>query len=228
MEYLSFDAPRQALRVGRGQKMTNSLRSGGFGWVAVLAAAGCGAMLARTPDEFPLRAGTKWVYRGTVTTDDGKRDVTFTIEVEKAAMKDGALAAQMKGDLADLALWEPSKKPSIRFVTRRGGRYFRAARAEDPGELFLILPLTEGQRICPEGEGQYSKLCWAVEEIASARVEAKGAPAEERTRYRLAQRDKTGARVLDFVPGVGITAYQYHHNGTVSDVDVKLAEVVLK
>jgi hypothetical protein len=42
--------------------------------------------------------------------------------------------------------------------------------------------------------------------------------------YSLAYRTLPDDTKIDFVPGVGIVTYEYHHHGTVADTEVKLVE----
>jgi len=63
---------------------------------------------------------------------------------------------------------------------------------------------------------------WYVKEMTpSAKWQVGGKPGEEYHLMFYTNPDRTD---VWFVPGVGITRYAYHHNGTVMDVDVTLKE----
>jgi hypothetical protein len=172
-------------------------------WLLAGLAAGCGvtALLKGPEQELPLRRGTKWAYRGTTATGD----VSLTVVVEDTQLVDGELSARLK------TTWT-GEAPGVKFVRRAGGRYWLGDSAEVGGEPFLMLPMVEGQRFCPEPDA-----CWEVAEIATATVAVKGAPAAERNRYRLVQ----GSRYVELVTGIGVVAFG------APGVEVSLTEVVI-
>lgn len=196
-------------------------------FAALVLLGACTAAQAKPVEGLPLRPGTRWVYRGTVTSGE-KRELTYTVEVRDGASRGDAFVAHVLGDLSgDLPFWDGTRKPSERVVTLRRGHYFSraAAEADEAGELFLEWPLAVGEQICPAPDEPM--LCWRVE--ASGKVSlagVKGAPPGEQVSYTLTQRDNTGVQTLELVPGVGFTAYTYHHRGSMNDVDVRLVEFV--
>jgi hypothetical protein len=192
------------------------------GWVCglvILAGAGCRFLPRPAPDEFPLRTGTSWRYRGEVITAEGRRDVELVVSVESSRAEDGVLLARLAGDLLDDATWDVGALPGPVTITRRGGRYERAA------VPFLMLPLVEGQEICP-AERKPASACWIVESITTENLGLEGAPAELRNRYRLVRTDARASRFFELVAGIGITAYGVKAGGR--QVKVTLEAVDLR
>jgi hypothetical protein len=70
-----------------------------------------------------------------------------------------------------------------------------------------------------------NRYCWLV---ASAKKEAlagvRGLDQGTRDQYVLEYRTNPDDSSFTFVPGIGITAYDYHHHGTVADTELKLVE----
>jgi hypothetical protein len=98
----------------------------------------------------------------------------------------------------------------------------------DESELVMKLPADIGSSWAgPEGraDGWYS---WRVEKIAKVQ-EAAGNIAQfslpaGTTEYSLAYRSCPGHELRDFVPGIGVTSFEYHHHGTLSEISDRLLE----
>jgi hypothetical protein len=71
--------------------------------------------------------------------------------------------------------------------------------------------------------------CWNVLEEKQVALNVKGIDTgHTMTEFTIMQYTGPDHSIFSFVPGVGITRYQYVHHGTVSEVDVQLVEFHLE
>ena len=95
-------------------------------------------------------------------------------------------------------------------------------------QLFLDLPLT-GEKVFGETD-QITRTdrsyCWFVDgEENSALDGVSGiSPTDRFRQYRLVYQTRPDHVIMHFVPGIGITHFEYVHHGTVSECDVRLVE----
>jgi hypothetical protein len=68
--------------------------------------------------------------------------------------------------------------------------------------------------------------CWEVGDgMLFDAKDVKGVDASrELWEYQIVNQTLPDVSIMYFVPGIGISHYMYRHNGTVSDVDVRLVE----
>ncbi|HKJ26737.1 MAG TPA: hypothetical protein VJ965_03785 [Anaerolineales bacterium] len=185
---------------------------------------------------YPLEAGNYWLYEGTVAYEQNDEEIEETIEwrvqVLEKVERHYVTGYRLRGSLYDLAFYTPGKLPSEYVILQTGGRYYNVDlnsfdRLKDENDLlvgllneydlFLELPLEEGKHFCEaeqltRDDGWY---CWLVGEPAYSEY----GPA-----FPLSYRTNPDFSQLTFVPGVGFTAFNYHHNGSVSDVNVQLMD----
>ncbi|MBO0351892.1 hypothetical protein J0895_22975 [Phormidium pseudopriestleyi FRX01] len=94
-------------------------------------------------------------------------------------------------------------------------------------ELLLDLPLIPGKAFGPSEQitrldGGYR---WNVETSEQVGLEVQGISSREsHTQYHLTFRTAPDIMNIYFVPGIGITRYQYQHNGAIAETDLKLIE----
>jgi hypothetical protein len=208
---------------------------------------------APAPAAFPLAKGAFWVYEGPVTwTPDGadkpqEKVMTWKMEITDVIERDWVQAAVVKGHPMDLAFYEEGRKPDdYLLVSVRGQQYYLVAGdavadalkklkdAEDPltdlvkdTDLILDLPLTPGKAFGETAQitRPDNMYVWVVGAEQKAQLsKVKGAPAAALTESELTFTTLSDNATVKFVPGVGITAYEWNHHGTVSTVDVKLIE----
>lgn len=94
-------------------------------------------------------------------------------------------------------------------------------------DLFLELPLHQGDRFCDAATmaRDDSMYCLFVDSATSVLLDqVKGAPPGRCTAFTLNYRSHPDDFEFDFVPGLGMTSYSYHHHGTVADTELKLVE----
>lgn len=198
------------------------------------------------PPAFPLTVGTYWDYQGSVRWTEGtevkEKSMIWRMEVLDKVERGPIVGYAMHGHPSDLAWYEEDRQPSEYAIIQVGenNRYYRTElsaldRMRDENDnlsdlvhdssLFLDLPLVPNKRFCNEAniarvDGWY---CWIVQsgEPALFPDYAQGVPELE---YTLRFQTLPDHTIVKFVPGIGISGYQYVHHGTVSEVNVWLVE----
>jgi hypothetical protein len=205
------------------------------------------------PAAFPLTKGAYWVYEGPVTwTPDGadkalEKTLTWKMEITDVIQREAIQAAVVKGHPMDLAFYEEGRQPGdYLLVSVRGQQYYlvtgdavadalkKLKDAEDPltdlvkdTDLILDLPLTPGKAFGETAQitRPDNMYVWVVGSETKAQLaKVKGAPTTALTESELKFTTVSDNATVKFVPGVGISAYEFNHNGTVSTVNVKLIE----
>jgi hypothetical protein len=180
-----------------------------------LALAGCAPATAREPappgsdaevprasrrapvdDPLGLVAGATWTYRGTWTRwdDDAGRElttpVTWTTTILGEEARGGAVVWRIRG-------W-PGDAP------RRPGREVALAIEDGTvrvgGAAWLSLPVRDGDQTCDREVGY----CWSVEAAG--------------TGHDVILRTRPDVTLYHLEPGLGVTRFEYHHNGTTDDL----------
>jgi hypothetical protein len=192
---------------------------------------------------------TTWTYKGTVKWTEAvnkvkKSEITWKMEVEKT-LKNGLFeVAVMKGHPSDLCWYEPGKKPSRYLIVWRDNRFYEIRINDDLDKLigdeaylstkvnfntlFLVAPLKKDMEFGNDPGIQRDDRMyeWVVENEQRNNLSQVGGISEKETltKYTLIYRTLPDHQIVDFVPSVGITRFIYVHHGTVSEVDVGLAE----
>jgi hypothetical protein len=212
------------------------------------------ALQAQGFEPFPLAPGAAWIYQGhvkwTVPGTNTIRESTLSWTMNVTATRDVGKArlARLRGHPIDLLLYEEGKPAGdyvlLNFESRRfyllqtqaadaawNAEHEAALREAVAGwanALFLDLPLEKDKRF---GHPEMLKrtdtfYAWLVQDVRASRVEGiRGVPdSAGREEYELILRTMPDHQVMTFVPGLGITRYQYAHHGTVSQVDLRLVE----
>jgi hypothetical protein len=206
----------------------------------------------KTDDSFPTSEGTYWIYRGIVRWSHENAEQVSETKVEwktqiRRSIRHGEYSATVVSGFPSDLNWSNGKpQPADSLLIRfRGDKFYLVSserveadlrRLENPqdsldgilddDDLFLQLPLTKGKKFCdPENmareDGGY---CWTVESASSLPLNFKGIPSGPHTSYKLRYFTNPDDIEFDFVPGVGIVSYGYHHHGTVADTELKLSE----
>lgn len=206
-----------------------------------------------TQASFPLAPGSYWFYRGTVRSEaknlpNGReRQVNWKMSVIRAVSRGGLLVVLVDGFPSDLDWSEGDAQPKRSILIRTSDRKFYlkgppdldvlSRKMDDPhfaiepfltdDDWFLQLPLVRGRKFCDEDtrkrdDGMY---CWVVGNRHPASLEdVKGAPAGKRVAYDISYRTNPDDTEIEFIEGVGIARYSYHHHGTIADTELRLAE----
>ncbi len=202
------------------------------------------------PPQFSFAKGAEWTFQGAVKWDlKGKvqqKNLTWKMQVvDKIERRDGIVGYVMRGHPLDLAFYEDGKKPSDYMYLAKGNRVYqvtlvsdepvnRVKNANDPltdlliDELLVLdLPLAPNKKFGPAQfvSGSNEMNVWVVTGSKAAALSGiKGVTATSGTEYALTLKTNPDHQTVYYVPGVGITHFTYAHNGTVSEVDVKLTE----
>jgi hypothetical protein len=207
---------------------------------------------ATTPvDYFPLGKGTTWTYdadieyTGSNTAQPAppsvhKKHLLYEIRVLEHVKGDGYEAALLDGYPSDLSWYEEGQTRSRSIVMRTGtNNYFRLTgdkvdelwkelqtghfgyHEELSGDaLILQAPLEVGMRFGDLSQTARSRYCWVVE--GTAPVKGIEGTSGVGTAYSLVFRTSPDHTLLDFLPGVGITRFEYGHHGTVANAVLTL------
>ena len=206
---------------------------------------------------FPLRAGTTWEYEGSLTRlepdkngENHPRRVeirvkTAVIETASMAQYYGALvrnAPMAGGETAanqSVGLYVLSGKKQVYYLEgnearmafetiRKDGDVHSYLHSLDP---ILDFPLTPGKAFgADDNELRKDKCyCWVVARRSAWRKGVDGWPIPGRAGegYTLTYTMGTGDMRLDFVPGVGITAYRYRHHGSIDRWNLRLVRMTV-
>lgn len=204
------------------------------------------------PEVFPLSEGTSWVYQGTVRWFDfnsvkaATTRLTWTTEVKQVTRRQHLTAAVINGFPSDLD-WSdghPEPADSLLLASDDGGYYFRsfenikdgAKRLADsndslqdlidPDDVFLHLPLVKGKKFScdPDAVARDDNMyCWVVSSVDRiSLLKVKGLEAKQYRVYEVSFKTNPDDTELQFVPGVGLISYQYHHHGSIADTELKL------
>lgn len=212
------------------------------------------AKVGENPQQgFPLQPGTEWVYRGLVRSSEegstvGKvTGVTWKMSVVRTVEREGVLAAIVSGFPGDLDWSDGHAEAQLSLVLRTEDAKFylksewitQSALDQldnpkyplreliDPDDWIFQLPLAAGKRFCDEPamkreDGEY---CWVTGSPHPVDLRAvKGLAPGTRTAYEMAYATNPDDEEFEFVDGVGITSYQYHHHGTIAETEVHLVE----
>ncbi len=200
-------------------------------------------------DYFPLKKGAYWVYQGTVkwtkpnSSEVAEQEITWKMGVEQVIQRNDIVGYEMLGAPWDLAWYDPAKEQSKYGIVQVGGKFYkvpletvaRLSNEQDnlsdlvnEGSIFLDTPLESGKKFCDPASLTRSDnmYCWIVgEAIPFDASHISGVdPSKGLLEYPILNQTMPDISTMCFVPGVGISRYSYHHNGTVSDVDVHLIE----
>jgi len=198
-------------------------------------------------DYFPLKEGAYWIYKGNVrwtvinSSEVAEQEITWKMEVKRVIQRNDIFGYEMLGAPWDLAWYEQGKEPSEYGIIQAGGNFYRTSieavrRLEDENDflgdlvneydIFLDVPLISGKKFCDldsltRSDGMY---CWVVGDAIQGNVkDIKGlASSDALFEFPIYNGTNPDHSIMHFIPGVGISGYEYHHHGTVSDVEVRL------
>ena len=203
---------------------------------------------------FPLSPGTYWIYHGLVrswaedSTPGNVSAVTWKMSVVRAIDREGIAVAVVNGFPSDLD-WSAGSVNAQRsmFVGTEDSKFYLNSPWDTswvadlidapkyplgdlvrPYEWILRLPLTTGEKFgCDEAAAARTdgKYCWVVGASSPAELgRVKGVAPGRRQEYEIDYDSVADDMEIEFVPGVGITSYQYHHHGAIAETELHLVE----
>jgi hypothetical protein len=169
------------------------------------------------------------------------------MSVVRVVQRNGVVAVVISGFPGDLDWSDGDAKPQLSILIRTQDAKFYLNSPTDGGDTlrqldnptyplgdlvneddwFLQLPLAEGRKFCDQeamerDDGQY---CWVTGPPHPAALGgAKGVAPGKRVAYSVEYMTNPDDVEFDFVPGVGLTSYGYHHHGTIADTELHLVE----
>ena len=190
---------------------------------------------------FPMRKGTRWVYRGEVAWQTSRkarstRRLDWTMEVVDSVQRDRYKVALVLGHPKDLIWYEEGRKPGCHILIAVDNTKYYLRECEPAasreklilpegdltgltGEENLILkfPLRQADTFGgdPEPNAKDGMYAWYVQAVRQT---------PPRTEYVLTYRTNPDHEIDTYVTGIGLTAFVYSHHGTVSEVNVKLVD----
>jgi len=203
---------------------------------------------------FPMRKGTRWIYRGDVAwqaigggTKVERSRLDWTMEVVDDMRGGRYKAALIRGHPQDLRWYEVGRERGCDILIGVDDKEFhligcapsasrqKLSLTEDDlramineENLIFRLPIRQGDSFGgdPERRVNDGMYEWYVQAVRRATLgDIRGISiARSWTEYVLAYRTNPDHEVGTYVPGIGLTAYVYSHHGTVSDVNLKLIE----
>ncbi len=202
------------------------------------------------PPVFNFPLGATWTYQGIVKWEENgkaqQKTLTWKMQIaDKIERGDGIVGYVLKGHPRDLAFYSTGKQPGDYLFLARANQVYLITvrdanlidRVEDKndaladlltdGNLAFDFPLTLNKSygsLSPfaRQDGWY---VWIVNDAKPTPLTGiQGVAPATATEYTLDLRTNPDRQTVYFVPNVGITRFVYHHNGTLSDVDVKLVE----
>ena len=199
---------------------------------------------------FNFPKGATWTYEGAVKWDaKGKtqqKTLTWKMQIaDKIERGDGIVGYVMQGHPLDLAFYEEGKKPGDYLYIAKANRVYQITlldaapinRVKNKSDTLADLltddnlafdfPLANGKKF---GAAQFvadpaGMNAWIIADAKPTTLTGiKGITPANVTEYALDFKTNPDRQMVYYVPNVGITRFTYHHNGTVSEVDVKLIE----
>ena len=196
-----------------------------------------------------MKDGAYWIYKGNVRwtiidpSEVAEQEITWKMEVQRVVQRNDIYGYEMLGAPWDLAWYEDGKEPSEYGIIQAGGNFYQSSietvrRLMDEKDflgglvneysVFLDIPLVSGKKFCdtPSLTRTDSKYCWMVgEAIQEDGADIKGLESANTVfEFPIYNGTLSDHSIIHFIPGVGISGYEYHHHGTVSDVEVRLIE----
>jgi hypothetical protein len=200
---------------------------------------------------FPMAKGASWTYQGLVRFTHhinrvGEAKVTWRTEVKRFIQHGDVRAAVISGLPSDLDWSNGIAQHSDSLLVESKGNFYRVSdehleellrHLERPSDdlagmlrdddIFLKWPLRQGEKFC-DAEGMErpdTYYCWFVESASLFQpLRIDGVPPGRRNAFVVTYRTNPDHIRFTFVPGIGITAYEYRHHGTVADTELKLIE----
>ncbi len=210
------------------------------------------AVTTKRAANFPLVRGSYWVYEGSTkwmppnSGEVNQTTVTWKMEVVDTFERGTLNVAILKGHPADLAWYQEGKeRGDYLMIEVSPGKFYLVGgeRAKlvlqrlineadvlvnlvEDAELFLEMPLIPGKVFGPSEQitrldGGYR---WNVETSEEVRLGNEISSQESHLQYHLTFRTAPDILSIDFVPGIGITRYQYQHHGAIAETDINLIE----
>jgi hypothetical protein len=207
---------------------------------------------AQDEHPFPMAPGTYWIYRGTVrwtragSDEVNEAQIRWRTEVRRVVVHGAIRGIVISGFPFDLAWSDDQPKLSDSLLVESDGKFYLIGGEQFPGavrrldqvsdsleglllekDIVLEWPLRTRRKYCePEGMSRPDqRYCWIVASRQKGPLpHVAGVSNGDRDQFGLEYWTNPDHIRFTFVPDVGITAYEYHHHGTVADTELRLVE----
>lgn len=210
--------------------------------IALLSLAGCATYRPPAADDFlPMEQGTRWVYVREAAVVGPKGGIVSNVtQVEcrllETLRKPGFVAARYSAFPTDSDIWsadEDAHSPGV--LVRAGYGQYHTTRCDawsnlevNANTLLFDAPFAVGKRwgdadTILRDDGWYG---WRIDSEEDVFLQGiRGVSRWHRHHvYHLEYATCPDLQRVLFVPGIGVLEYTYHHNGTPSDVRLRLVE----
>jgi hypothetical protein len=211
----------------------------------------CGASCAQ--DVFPMGKGTYWIYQGTArwTVINSNRvqseRLHWKMEIVDTIEASDLHAALIRGAPWDLGWYEPGRNRGD-YAIISTARTTYLLHGSDARAVYRLLkssgltnnvqqkladniwfrePLRPNGRYCaPDQEQRTDKsYCWVLDHVRKEDIRGiRGVENGSYSTYVLTYRTMPEHEILNLVPGVGITRWEFQHHGTVAEASIHLIE----
>lgn len=183
------------------------------------------------PIVFPCKPGMVMTYRGRGKWEEGsglssviRKKVAWRTRFLACSYSPTKAVAVVRGMPSDLAWYEPGEAPeTYAIIQTPGGLFIQRISYSQGMNPATILPSADSQYVsfpvtahtCAPSTGKHPGgfYCWVVDSVKHH---------GHRQEWDISYASMPDFTSMTIVPGVGITAYMYHHNGTVAEVNVRL------
>jgi hypothetical protein len=200
------------------------------------------------PGTYWIYRGTDYWTPQDARYPDGMKKVTWRTEVADVIVHpNGLIVAVVKG--FPLALDQAEGQPQEDVVIKTSdGKFFHLKdvdlptmnamkRVKDPSDSldgllrdedwFLQLPLSKGEKFCEQEQMKRSDdwYCWVTDAPRWLSLErVRGIKPTKKRMFGVRYATFPDDMRFEFVPGVGITKYEYHHHGYLYGTEISLTE----
>ena len=218
-----------------------------FLWVSFFWMSGCVSRTVKVndPSFFPMSKGTCWAYRGVLDEEQsGTREISVQVSVLDTYSR-GLVTIALLSDFPTQIPFYSKEKKSCVLLRSSLGRYHLLAgdrwdellkRLKDDKDP--LVSLTDGSSLLIDAPfaqgktyGEWESLsrndhgyCWYVDSIESIHLNGISGVSGILPRQQISLLFQTCPDIqkVEFVPGIGITHFEYTHHGTIHHVDLKL------
>lgn len=179
-----------------------------------------------------------------------EKEITWKTEVQEESAHGQLKAYLLHGSVDDLLGYDPDNRPAYYLWIVYQDRLFTLQAAPDiirrfhdsndpltdlvgTSEPVMQLPMELGKCTTPlhpkeKRERDDLFYCWHFEQAEPQVLHIRGVPSQTSPQWDVAYRTMPDHQIWHISPGIGITAYDYSHHGTVSESHVKLVEAHLQ
>jgi hypothetical protein len=189
--------------------------------------------------DFPAVVGAVWEYQVAVewtlpnSNQVRKANVIWQTKVVTVRRNSVTTVVVLRGFPTDLCWYEPDRTPTLTVLTIRPEGLYLNTPDPQPSDANALADATllhapVGERVlgpdphvgdCLGGTPRPDRLyCWHVER----QIQVRG-----RTGWAVAYRTNPDHQVIEFVPGLGVSAFEFVHHGTVASAHARLVSTSL-